>query len=349
MSFFANFFNKAEKAKSVVLIDIGASSVAGAYVSHAPGVLPSILYTRRLPIEIREGEPHERAMLRALQILGETLVREGAPILARTAGSGTARDILVSIDAPWQNTSIRTEKFEQKTPFVFTKSLMLNELEKTAPKDPDRMIADESIIGTRLNGYETNAPYGKTAHRASVIVLTSTIDKKVAQSILGVLQHIYHTKRILPLAGSSLRYQAMRSAFPHERDALILDATGPLTAVVLVRRNLLTIIKEIESATTTPEDWIASVATELGHLAEKYPLPRTIFLLARETDNAPLQAKLAETKLGALWLSDNPPKTVAVLPGHLTALVRQVTTASPDLVLMLMTLYWSRRDAAETK
>ncbi len=344
MSVFGNLFSKKAPTASVVLIDIGATSVAGAYAYHAPGALPSILYTRRLPIEIREGEPHERAMLRALQILGETLVREGAPILARTAGSGSARDILVSIDAPWQKTSIRTEKFEQKTPFVFTKSLMLKELEKTAPKDPDRMIADESIIGTRLNGYETNAPYGKMAHRASVIVLTSTIDKKVAQSILDVLQHTYHTKRILPLAGSSLRYQAMRKAFPHERDALMLDATGPFTVVVLVRRNLLTTIDEIENATTTPEEWVTSTTAKLGHLAEKYPLPRTIFLLAREPEEADLRGKLAEAKMGELWLSDKPPKVITVVASHFTGTVRQVTTATPDLVLILMALYWSHRE-----
>lgn len=347
MGLLGNLFSHKNKAATVVLIDIGAGSVAGAYVHHAPGSLPSILYTRRLPIEIREGEPHEIAMLRALEILGETLVKEGSPVLARATGSGTARDILVSIDAPWQKTSVRTEKFEQKSPFVFTKGFLMKELEKTAVKDPDQLIADESIIGTILNGYETSSPYGKSAHRASVIILTSTIDKKVANNILGVLQRLYHTKRILPVAGSSLRYQAMRQAFPHERDALILDATGPLTSIVLVRRNVLTSIIETEEFTKTPETWVAAATKALAELAKTYPLPRTIFLLAREPDEAALQGKLAETKMKELWLTDEPPRVVTVATSHFTASVRQVTTAPPDLVLVLMTLYWSNREATQ--
>ncbi|MBU6388320.1 hypothetical protein KGQ72_00340 [Patescibacteria group bacterium] len=340
---FADFFRDEKKSESVVLIDIGAGSVAGAYAQYVEGELPAILYTARLPIEPWEDELHEKAMLRALQALGDTLIREGAPALARATGSGSASAILVSIDAPWQKTSVRTEVFEQGEPFTFTRSLVAAALKETSVAAPGQMLADESIIGTILNGYETNDPYGKRAHRASVVVLSSFIDEAVANNIIALLRGIYHTKRILPIAGSSLRFQAMQRAFPHERDALIFDATGPQTSVALLRKGLFVSISEVP-ATDTVEDWVVQVGDELAKLAGQYPLPRTIFLLARESEVDVLRQALDTTDLAKLWLSDNPPKIVSVLASHIIGLVRQATTTPPDLLLLLMALFHHKRD-----
>lgn len=330
-----------------MLVDIGASSVAGAYARYKEGELPALLYTRRLPIEKREGESPERAMLRALTILGETLIREGAPVLSRYTGSGSAGNILVSIDSPWQKTSVRVEHFEQKTPFVFTKRLVTDALKKTNTAATGTMIADESIIGTILNGYATNNPYGKTVHHASVVVLTSLIDERIAASILSVLRGLYHTKNILPMAGSSLRYQAMRRAFPHERDALIVDATGPVTSIAFVRKGLFVALLEVADTATGSDSWSGGIMKELAELAKDYPLPRTIFLLAREPMVSSLQKTLEAAKLGELWLSDNPPKVVSVLANHLSGLVRQTTEAPPDILLLLMALFWQYRAPEE--
>lgn len=326
-----------------MLVDIGTSSVAGAYARYVEGELPVLLYTRRFPVEMRENESPERAMLRALQILGTTLIREGAPILSRATGSGSANNILVSIDAPWQTTSIRMEHFEQKTPFVFTKSLVTRKLEQTSIAATGKLLADESIVGTILNGYETGDPYGKEAHRASVFVLSSFIDEKIANSILSVLQSLYHTTRILPIAGNSLRYQAIRKAFPHERNALIVDATGPLTSIALVRKDLFIAIVERADRTADSGSWVDGVTKELTELAKNYPLPHTIFLLAREPETSSLQQTLDAAHLGKFWLSDNPPKIVPILASHINGLVRQTTAASPDLLLLLMALYYQHR------
>ena len=66
MSFFSNIFNPI-RAESVVFIDISASSVAGAYARYTKGEPPTLLYTRRLPIERRDGgEPQSSALCCAL-------------------------------------------------------------------------------------------------------------------------------------------------------------------------------------------------------------------------------------------------------------------------------------------
>jgi hypothetical protein len=350
MSFFGNLFRNKKNAESVTLIDIGAGSVAGAYAQYKDGEPPALLYTRRLPVEARGGEPPARAMARALAVLGDALIREGAPALSRATGKGNADAILVSIDAPWQKTSVRTEHIEQGTPFVFTRGLVETLLEKTAEKEVQgELLADESIIGTILNGYETRAPYGKKAHRADVIILTSIIDESVARGVTATLRGLYHTKHITPIAADSLRYQALRKAFPHERDALILDALGQRTSIALVRRGLLVALAEVSGAHSDNPDANNSraehIADELAELAKRYPLPRTIFLLARESDAVFLRTDLVAANFGRLWLSNTPPQIVLVLPSALTPLVRQVSAASPDLPLLLMALY--RRRASE--
>ncbi|MBI4088821.1 hypothetical protein HY415_01870 [Candidatus Kaiserbacteria bacterium] len=342
MSFFSGLFKKKD-TESVVLIDINADSVAGAYAYYEKGQLPVLHYTRRLPIEVRASEPKERAMLRALQILGETLLREGGSALVRATGSGRVDRILVSIDAPWQKTSIRTEYFEQKTPFVFSKRLMSAALERAAATPPGQLLADESIVGTILNGYETHNPYGKQAFRASIVILTSLIDERVAKSIHSVLQSLYRVGEIVSIAGSSLHYQAMRIMFPHERDALILDASGSSTSIALVRRELLVDLRELITRAADISAWQQKVLSECAQLAEKFPLPRTIFLLAPEPKVSALREALDTANLRDLWLSDNPPTIVSVLAGQQSGFVRQAPEAPPDILLLLMALFYQAK------
>ncbi|HQT82729.1 MAG TPA: hypothetical protein PLW99_01090 [Candidatus Paceibacterota bacterium] len=335
-----NVFHSDKKEESVVLVDIGASSVAGAYAHYAEGAPPVLLYAARVPVAVRPSEAPEDAMLRALQSLGEVLIREGAPALARAAGSGHISAVLVSIDSPWQTTAVHIEHFEEGEPFIFTKSAVTEKLKGVNTAIPGKTLTDEGIIGTTLNGYETTNPYGRVAHRASAVILSSFIDTNIAASVRSALQAVYHTRRVLPVAGSSLRYQAMRQAFPHEREALILDATGPLTSIALLRHGLFVAVVEVAD---TGGAWVDGVTKELAGLAKNYPLPRTLFLLAREQEAAAFQKAFATVKFGDLWLSDAPPKIIAVLASHLSALVRQAAESSPDLPLLLMALYWRYR------
>lgn len=323
-----------------MLIAVNTESIVGAYVRFREEAAPTLLYAHRLPIETRGGEPREKAMLRTLAALANELVREGAPILLRASGSGRAETILVSIDTPWQETRVRTENFERNQPFTFTQSMVAMALEKTRASAPEKTLVDESIIGTILNGYETRDPYGKKTRRASVIVLSSLIDEKIAGGINATLRGIFHTKNILSIVGSSLRYQAMRAAFSHERDALILDASGPLISISLVRKGLFTALAEVANDPDSRR-WVNTVTSELASIAEKYPLPRIIFLLAHDAHTSSLRQALAKGDLGKLWLSENPPKIVPVLASHLSGLVRHTTTTPPDLQLLLMALYFS--------
>ena len=330
--------------ESVVLIDIGTEAVTGAYAHYVEGTPPTIVYTHRVPLETRSGELSEQSMLRALKALVDTLIREGAPALVRVAGTGNARLILVSVDAPWQETTVRKELFEESEAFVFTRGRITERLEKTHTASTEKMLADESIIGTILNGYETRNPYGKKVHRASVIVLTSLIERRIASGILSILGHAYHTKDILPIAGSSLRYQVMRNVFPHERDAIVLDATSPeLPAISLIRRGLFVSLVQTPLTSHTEEAWTEAVTSELTTMAKQYPLPRTIFLLVRESDMELYRKRVDALSFASLWLSDNPPKIVPVLQSNMASSVKQATVPPADITMLFMALFYQYR------
>lgn len=347
MSFFSGFFRNEKRTKSVLLIDITTDSVAGAYAQYKEGGKPILLYTKRLPIQVKEGEFREHAMLHTLKVLGATLILEGAPILMRTTGSGHSDSIIVSVDAPWQTTSVRTKHFERQTPFIFTKDIVNTALEKNTTIPPGKLLANESIIGTILNGYETRNPYGKKVHRASIIVLTSFIDEHIAVGVATTLQGLYHTKDMLLIAGSSLRYQAMRTAFPHERDTLILDTRGSVTSLSLVRKDLFVALAEVSDNVANSDNWTEQIVRKLSTLTKRYPLPQTVFLLTEESNIPLLRKTLEPMYAGKLRTSNTQSKIIPVLVSHILALVQQTGIASSDLQLLLMTLFWQYHSSEE--
>src|SRR3989338_4967475 len=339
MGLLKDFF-RGGRSESVALIDIGASSVVGAYARYSESELPVLLYTRRLPIEIQENEPHERAMFRALELLGTALIIDRIPALVRATGTNGVDAVLVSIDAPWQETKIRVERIMQRKEFVFTKRIVAETLRKMNPAVPGKSISHMSVLGTILNGYEVHDPYGKRVRQATIIILASLIAEKVSSIILSVMQKLYHTKRIFLVAGSAVRSQAMRVAFPHERDAIIVDASGPLVTISLIRKGLLVAVSEALTRASGDKPGAAELMRGLGEIAKEHPLPRTIFMLTRDSEAAALTEVLQSMDTRPFWLSDNPPKIIPVLATHLTSYVRQMTTIAPDLPLLLMAIQY---------
>ena len=339
MSFFGSFIKK-KHTESAILIDVGAGSIFGSYVQFFETEKPLITYATEVRIESRPEEKPESAMERALSDLGDRLTLEGAPAHLRATGSGHADTILVSVDAPWQKTTMRTEVIDRKSPFTFSKTLLAAAVKQASETPPGFVLADESVIGTILNGYEVTSPFGKRVTHAKIVILSSAIAETVAAPVASTLRRLFHTHNILLIAGASLRYQALRQAFSHENDALILDANGPEVSLALVRHGYLVAINDLQDGAPTSDEWVHEVRDGLAAIAEDYPLPHRIFLLARESESEALRTSLENAKLGDLWFSEDPPRIVAVNSSHLSGLTRIATDAKPQLMTSLMTLYW---------
>ena len=342
MSFLENFFHKEKKAESVVLISVGENVVCGACVRYEDGRSPTVHYTRSLPVTVREGEERERAVLRALKFLGDDLVREGAPALVRAVGNGVVGTVLVAVDAPWQKVLPRTEYFEQREPFVFTEDLVEKRLAEADIAEADETIVDKSIIGATLNGYATSAPYEKEARRASITVLASLVKTRIKDNVTEIMKGLYHTRDIRFIAGSSLRYQTTRSLFPHDRDAIIIDATDGLTSIALVREGVFVTLANI-IAPVGGSGWAARITKELGTISDHRSLPRIVLLLAQEHEALALRQDLDIADFAALWHNTGAmPKIVPVLRTLIGGSVRQLSTEPADLGTLLMAFYYQR-------
>lgn len=338
MNAFKNIFT-ASRSESAVLVDIRAESVAGAYLYSKKDEMPTLIHAERAPVVARSGESAESALYRTLETLGSALIREGAPALLRAMGSGRSDTILISIDGLWQKTSVRTERFERKDPFMLTKQMVTEALAKNSEVPKDYVLVDQSIIDALLNGYGAKTPYEKKVRRADLIICMSFVAAEVVQRVSAIFRSLYHTDAVALISGNSLRYQAMRTVFPHERDAIIIDAVGSRTLITMVRNDLFVVLAEMSDILPKGAEWAQKIVSELTLLRERYPLPRTIFLLAQEQE-APLLQKLLEgANLSMLWFSDSPPKIVPVLPSHIVGLVKQASSTPPDLQLLLMALF----------
>lgn len=368
-----------KKARSLALIDIGSASVGGAYVHIEEGTQPIIYYTARVNVEPREGEEITDSMLRSLSFLERLLIEEGAPALRREAGDASIEQVLVSIAAPWQETRVSTTHMQERKPFTFTRAHLEEAGARILPPDKDHVRSGQAVIATILNGYETANPFGKRTTRAEMVILASSIDRKVAHSLKTSLRRAFHTDAIELTAFAPVAYAAFRDLYPHQDDFIVLDVSGCGTDVALVKRGLLTEVRSVACGThdlaqaartagklahassgalldpmvnqsfskesgAIERTWLDGMHEAFSSFASVQALPRTVFLLADPDARDYLKRTLETSESRSLWLSDDPLSVIPVIPSHLATRVKTRGLGEGDLFLALLALYASRKE-----
>lgn len=339
MSFLRELF-RIERKESVVFIDIGASRISAAVARYIGSEIPLIVYSRVVAIESRPNESGAAAMRRTFEEVITALRDEGRAALLRAASAQHIDAVLVSVDAPWQETTIYKDEVVRERPFTFTKALVAEALKNaTLPKE-GVVYTDASVTGTFLNGYAVREPYGHRAHRARVLVLTSRMSESLHTVLRRGVRSLTRTHRVAFIGGASLRYQAMRVAFAHEDNALILDATGTPPEVALVRNGFLVMVAGVPGGAQEDRPTTASFEQRFAAIAKQYPLPRTVFLLARFDQVERVKDLFNAVTYAPLWLTHNPPRLLELTTKHMNGLVRHLGAVTPDLPLLLMALYY---------
>ncbi len=339
MSFLRELF-RIERKESVVFIDIGASRVSAAVVRYVGSEVPLIIYSRVIAIEPQSNESNTAAMLRTFEQLITVLRDEGRAALLRATSAQHIDAVLVALDAPWQETVIYKEETVRERDFTFTKALVTEALEHAVIPKEGKVYTDASVVGTFLNGYPVHAPYGHVTHRSRVLVLTSCMPEALHTVLRRGVRSLTRTHRVAFIGGASLRYQAMRIAFAHEENALVLDATSPLPEVALIRNGFLVMVSSAPEGTSGNLLTTESLTRHCAEIAKQYPLPRTVFLLARFDQVEQVKQTFNAMTYAPLWLTHNPPRLLELTTKHMNGLVSYLGTAAPDLPLLLMALYY---------
>jgi hypothetical protein len=364
-----------KKSRSAALITIDSTSVAGAlanYVEHAP---PTLHYSLRLPIEPKDHETQEEAMIRTLYKLTTTMVSNGAPQLRQGTGSGHVDHVLVSVGSPWQNTSVRMESVADTKPFTYSKGILSDAL-RGGPEIPDGYRkTGESVVATLLNGYEVPDPYGKRATRAEIMIVSSLIISSVASAVEETIRKTYHTHALTLTAFAPVASTVFATLYPHEHDFLIVQVSGGATDIAAIKHNLLADVQSINfgidsfiaavqehpvpetgeasvniidprrnerfsaRVNEATEQWVAKMIELFQQFASRTTLPRTLFLLSDDESRDYLKRLLDNPRLRSLWLSDDSLRIIPVVPSHFSDLISVQGAAEIDVPLSLLTLY----------
>ncbi len=230
---------KKKETFSRVLLTIDSSHVSGAYVRYQEKKLPAIIFAVSHPIRPRAEEEAASAMLRAVDTVGSDLIEKGAPALRRETGSGRVDDVLISVAGPWQETRVRSETVQPGAPFTFTRKMLGEVLAGNTGLPPNRISFGDTVIATILNGYPTAKPLGKTAKRAEIVILSSTLDRAMTDQVRARMRKLYHTHTISFTAFAPVTYRVLRDLYPHEKDFLMLTVASEGTGITFVKGGLL--------------------------------------------------------------------------------------------------------------
>ncbi|HEX2792245.1 MAG TPA: hypothetical protein VHO23_00820 [Candidatus Paceibacterota bacterium] len=89
--------------------------------------------------------------------------------------------------------------------------------------------------------------------------------------------------------------------------------------------------------------WLDSLKSSLTKFSERHALPRTLFLLADDDVRGFLEKILNTDILRSLWLSDEPLAVVPVRSEQLASVVATRGSATGDIFLAMLALFYSRR------
>lgn len=238
-----------EKKEDIFLVfDIGNASVGGALVERKNDNGQSslnIVVSKRVDIPFGEDVLFERL----LQNMASAVSAVAEPFFRKAGKHASIRVILAS---PWYSSETKVINIKKSKPFIFTKALQ-DELIGKEIADYKKLlrkgisdgregavsVIESEVISVRLNDYDTITPIGKEAYDASLALYLSIGDKKVLKTVTNKLRSfsphadiIYHS---FPLA----YFTVVRDLYPKKHDFLLMDVSGEITDVSLVRHGVL--------------------------------------------------------------------------------------------------------------
>lgn len=367
-----------KKQQSAVVIDIGSTSIGGAFVVYPKDGTPLMPYAVRENIDFPDEKRSELCMLRALETVMNALHTEGRPALARASGIHHVDRVFISLDAPWQETKVEAKIIGDGKAFVFSRDMLMNAVKERTPLPEGKRELQIEVVATLLNGYQTNDPYGKRAERAEILMLSSSMDGDT-MNLIGRSAKRFNAKQgvlISPL--QSLAHAVLRAQYPHDKDFLLMLVSDEATNILFANRGIIMDATSIsiglahlaearasemrilhvneasvpQEPTLAPDSapvpaaestdtaaWTSEIAAALREFASRHALPRIVFLVTNDGSADALKRFLDTPEMHALWLSDESLTVIPVISKLLSSFIHHQGTADADVMLDLVTLF----------
>jgi hypothetical protein len=237
-------FNSKEHGELVLVFDIRSSSVGGALIKTNKTGVPSVLFTIREFIALKDEVKIDRLLFMTMQTL-EVVVEK-----VFKAGFGVPKKFFCVIASPWHISQTRIINVKKDKPFVFSldfaddlikkemrlfKEGYLEKYEKT--KQKIRLVEMQSIR-TMLNGYETHNPLDQKVEEVDMTLFISMSSDQILSAIEGVVKKYFHHEVIRFSSFTMASFNVILSLFSEQSNFLLIDIGGEVTDISMIKKNV---------------------------------------------------------------------------------------------------------------
>lgn len=293
-------FSKRHRPKRLLVVDIGGSSVGGALIEISKNERPSILYHMRARIPIPDKKGINELGHAALTSL-EEVVKEIHEKGYKPNHWDSVDDVHVYLAAPWCFPSISTVHKSGEKPMVVTKKEIrdiIDDLRKKGEAEHEGThIIESEVLDVRLNGYSVDNPFGKEANAYTIDVFSSRVRGDTTENIERKISARFSTENIHFHSSTLALYTTVRGVFTDGESHLIMDISGDMTEVLLVRDEVLV---EVGSIPIGTHDIPRSVAETYKTTAEE-ALSRVQIARDGKSASEDIKMNAAAEKLLTKW------------------------------------------------
>lgn len=241
-----SLFGSKKHIHNAVVFDIDSTSIAGGvfeYTLSSEGTILSIrtLYEKRKSITDGTMYPFPEFWRRTLKTFDEVA-------LAVFLQSFISFDeVYVNVSAPWASSQKQTVRYEKQKTFEITSelidSLVEQELETPLSKNLDFhdhkvTLIDRRTLKYMCDGYPVKNPFGKHVQEIIIESLVTVMSEESFVGFESIIEKHFHRSAHF-IANTFVSYDELTRALPNVDDALILDVSGSMTEMFVVRSDYL--------------------------------------------------------------------------------------------------------------
>jgi len=239
------FFGSKDKKESVLVFDIGSSSVGAAVFEVQKHGIPKIILSVREPIILENKIDINQFLSLALKSI-EIVARRVSMM-----GVGKPSKIFCVLSSPWYASQTRIIKLEKNTPFLFTskladsliqKEISLFEeenLTKFSHNDNKIRMIEFKNMKTMLNGYVTPDPLNKKTKKLEMTVFISMSIEQILKKIEETIFKHFHNENIKFSSFVMASFTVARDIFMDQDNFLLVDIAGEVTDISMIKKDIL--------------------------------------------------------------------------------------------------------------
>jgi len=240
---------KPETIKNNLIFDIDSSTVGVGLFEFGYDIRGQCIHVRELATireSITDGRlyPFEEFWQRAQSTLRKVAEKIHLQSLIPLG------NIYCNVSSPWASAQKRTIKYSKNKPFILTQKLADQLIEKELASslknnldyhNHDVDFIDRKTIAARSNGYSVRNPISKEMSDLEIDSLVTVVSTKTKKVFEHVIEKVFHRT---PLFTSNIfiAYNNVQKTLPHQNDAIVVDVSGEMTEVIIIKNDHLSLI-----------------------------------------------------------------------------------------------------------